>query len=594
MEKHKPGHKSGHHGKIKLVEPKVLSESVILPHDSVAAVPFDEMGQFPASRGEPATLDTLTVGGFTPHAPEADTESAKARTMDQEIIEPLPLSQPRPFASKPVMQSHFDQAALPDVPSFNDTAATEARADEEYPMPAGAVPAQPNEIRDDRVFDVSEIARDPRGDTSESKPEQKHEQKKTEPTPERKNSGEQGGKHGIKVSYDEDSDPEIVRMEAAKASPAVRSELNTRLDSVYDAHVRQLGDTSTERRYDVSIEPGMEKFLRENGDTIKIDTLPNGVAVAETFNGHGFTLGKDKQELMRDLEKHEIAGGYTVPEILEKRMDMAAWEKLQGYGFAEQRVYIDKVASKENIGPWMIASKARGTLIVFEEDNTIKAEIPFLFGATRGDGFNTYTSEQNLEGRTTPTGKYYLIKVDAQMRKSLKGQFGHDAEKDVWLMVMALPDGTLSNEGIALHGEISKDVEGQEKDVHSKDGRLHEETIGCERVDLAALGMLSEHARYVQFVLSEDPSLSYNVAANVFEKLTDEQIRQKIGERIIKFWNENLVLYNLETEEVKKGKNGVAEQVSSYYRDRNADRKIRDIDKKGDVKKVKAPRFIKR
>ena len=88
--------------------------------------------------------------------------------------------------------------------------------------------------------------------------------------------------------------------------------------------------------------------------------------------------------------------------------------------------------------------------------------------------------------------------------------------------------------------------------------------------------------------------MSYNVAANVFEKLTDEQIRQKIGERIIKFWNENLVLYNLETEEVKKGKNGVAEQVSSYYRDRNADRKIRDIDKKGDVKKVKAPRFIKR
>ena len=37
---------------------------------------------------------------------------------------------------------------------------------------------------------------------------------------------------------------------------------------------------------------------------------------------------------------------------------------------------------------------------------------------------------------------------------------------------------------------------------------------------------------------------------------------------------------------------GTRQDILLY--ERNADRKIRDIDKKGDVKKVKAPRFIKR
>ena len=627
--KHTHGHKSGHSGKKTVTLAEALADSSAAPvvplrHDSVSAVPNPDFVLFPSGPGEPSTLDTIDTHGFAglnvaPNGtPEVLTNAPKSLT--SEHIDALAVSAPQQFEVNPQIVEHFDERELPTLPPFSDTLTTpeavmvtdtaspavslEPRREDSVVVnyPESTAPIEPDAIPDHRTFDMSEIMSDTGTivrplapaqnfapqveDTTEEKIQIKAKKQKLEP--------EKPSKHGIKVSYEKGGNPDSVLRTPVVETSAVHSELGTRLDSVYTEHSKELGDTSTNSEYEVTIQPGMEKFLRANGDTVRIDTLPSGETVVRTFNGHGFVLGKNKKEYMRDLEKRKIAGDFTVPEILKYRIDTAAWEKLQDYGMPEQRVYIDKVASKENIGPWMIASKARGTLLVFNEDNTIKAEIPFLFGATRGDGFNTYTSDHNAEGRTTPSGKWVLIKADEKTKKSLVGQFGHDAEKNIWQMAMLMPDGTIVNEGIALHGEISKDVEGQEKDVHSKDGRLHEETIGCERVDDAALAVLAEYPRYVQYVLSEDPELSYDIADGQFHKLTKEQVRKKISDRILKFWNDNPVLYTMKTEVVQNGKNNVAEQVSTYYRDENADQKIQPVDKKNDMKKVKVPRFIKR
>ena len=539
--------------------------------DKAATMPVKP---FDTKHGEFVTPHEISVPAFElPHTPE-----------DISYVRPIGVKK---FDESHGEMPHFSKRNVPELPPIvmDSIVAPVAPAPVMHApakLPEGWVGPKPGDTIDSTtIFNFDDI-------DSEATPKPKAKEKKAPaetPAAAPKHSG-------IQVINDIDHPNEVFapKKVSPRAEDVFSSKPSTRMDSLYQSRAKAIGDTSEAAPYDVTIQPGMEKFLHATGDTLRIDTLPNGAAVAETFNGKGFKLGEHKTEYLRDMEKRVIAGGFTVPEILKYRIDDNAWEKLQSHGLRAQRHYLDRVESKENIGPWLMPDKANGAMLVFNEDNTLLAEVPFLFGKSKGEGLNTFTTENDPNGKTTPAKEYYLVKVDAKTKKTLS--FGHAAEKYLWEMIAVMPDGTLVNQGLALHGEISKDIEGQEKDIHSTDGSLHEKTIGCMRVDAKALEEIFTHNRYVADVLPEDPTLSYDPKTGKLERLSDKEIRKMMNDGIERFWNENLVLYNLETEEVKKGKNGVAEHVSTYHRDKHADEKIVAIKK--DISKVKVPRFMKR
>lgn len=487
-------------------------------------------------------------------------ESSRAQDSVSQI-RPAGLKQ---FEAKAAGSGKLSERKIPKLPPVVADTASASRTSQYSAFPAGTVLPKEGESVDTAEFDFDEI-----GNPAAPAPKAPSKEKKEETLP-------SGKKSKIQVSnFDDKGRPEI---------PVVPV---TRRDSVFYTHSLEIGDTSGRPKVEVTIEPGAEKFLRPQADSVEKILLPDGTYMAKMrLANEGFKLGEHQEITIPDLKKVKIAGGFTVPEILKYRIGDTAWKKLEEYGLLAQYKYLQHVESKENTGPWTMAVKAKGAYMIFDADNELKAEIPFLFGASKGDSLNTYTTSKNKEGKTTPAGDY-ILKPGAT-----HGEFGHGTE--AWAMVTVLPDGTLLNQGLALHGEIAADKKGQEKDIHSATGEDNHETIGCIRVDDEGMKIIRKYLKgrdhYLQYILSEDPSVSYDDSTGKLEKLTDKQIRQRISDGIKKFWQENPILYYLTKESVREKKDGSGEKTSTYYRDPKADQKI--VYREKGREKIEIPLFI--
>jgi hypothetical protein len=253
-------------------------------------------------------------------------------------------------------------------------------------------------------------------------------------------------------------------------------------------------------------------------------------------------------------------------------------------------VYFAQVESKKSEGVWMIEIKSKAVLMVFDENNVLINELPSLLGTTSGEALNTYTLEHNENGKTTPAGNYLLHALDSHE----VGTFGHSAE-NTFSMLRMNPDGTLLNQGIAFHGEISKNKESQEKTIHTDKADDNHETIGCIRVDAEAMKTVVKelHGRktYKMYVTPDDTTFGIDPVTGEVKKMTDKEKYQIFHDGVIKFWNENPVIYYVSKIELEEAANGQGKYTVESRRDPSAPQKIKPI--KVPDTDIKVPAFKK-
>jgi hypothetical protein len=443
------------------------------------------------------------------------------------------------------------------------------------PLP-GSVPYRPaTEIYDTTVFDFSKPST-----SAPIKPVYD-----IAPAPKPKAVENKTGKGKIQVSLSEDPNaagiPGVVYTPPAARTPEGRID-----DSVFHQEHVAL-DTAGKPKFKTEISEEVKGELGAREDTyIRVPYEDGGYTTSHVRERDSIKLGEMKEYQKKDDRIVKLLGKFTGPEVLKFRLDDTALEKLQSYDLGVQKAYFDQVEKKEDIGPWLLSVKSKGTILIFDKYNRLIREAPDLFGKGKGDGLNTYTTEGDTSGKTTPVGTYFL-------KKNLStGELGHT--KNVWSMVLQLPDGTFLNQGLALHGEIHKDVTAQEKKIHSLHAEDNHETDGCQRVSEETMkaidATLVGQEYYINYIFPEDTTVTYNILTRKIEKFDKKELTNQIVEGIHKFRDTHLVTYYPLEEVVDMTKAGQRAHEKDYRRDPKLKDKMLMPDTKP-IKKIKLPRF---
>ncbi len=298
-----------------------------------------------------------------------------------------------------------------------------------------------------------------------------------------------------------------------------------------------------------------------------------------------------------DSKHVQIEGGFVVPGVLDALIDRPTWHALQQYGLESQWRYMNRVETKEDIGPWFMWVQEKGVILTFTHDNKLKGEHPILGGKSGGDELNTYTTEHVAGGMTTPAGEYLIKKATTADLEKLKGQFGHGYHKDLWIMLIKGKDGRWLNQGIAIHGELAKNLAEQEENIHSADASKHGSTIGCGRLTESGIAgfkalFKSENeggqTGYFGSVLSRQRG-HIRLPDGTMAVRSDDAFRKMIRAGVDRFTQQNPVDFQLIKEEIVEQSRQEREKHESYVRDPKAEDKIRLEVKKAKIDTVAVP-----
>lgn len=589
----------------------VSPEDVALSAKAVPEIHFEN-----TTRAEKETIKPLEAAGKKKFSIKLDTVQAGAVEVpgvefqrEKDSVEKVPTAGAKQFETGVSGETHAVRE-VPKVPFSEGASAPVAQNKAEYPE--GTLPPLPTEVRDDTtVFDFGEIGK-PAPVTAPKKVDAPKLEKPAKKTEEAKGRGKMTvsleDRFGKPIDPENPNKGEIVYTPppAAKekavlaAIPAFAPAEEVRMDSVYYRPLKEAERDTALPKTIINIPADLaERHLKNRGDTTVIERVPlgDGTFLSRMYSGKAIdTAGiENMQWRAPDNVFKKVPGGFTVPSILEHRLDDTVLRKLETYGdLNATRTYFKQVEKNEDIGPWAIAVKSKGVLMIFDADNKLSAEFPFLSGENPGDSLNTYTTGGDPNGKTTPAGNYLLYAPKGKEKKEFN-QLGHDKEKNPYILLLQITGGTLLNLGLALHGEVGVDKAVQEKNIHSAKTEDNDKTAGCIRVDQQAHleKYLKGNAYYVLYVTPRDTKLDFNPETGELGKETTEKEKdQAIRSDIRKYTDENKVAYYVSAIELTEDSVGKGSFAYTTQRDPKAPQKIPVS--KAALKPIKVPRFTKK